>query len=194
MEWERVVLEFVRERLSGEGGHDYEHTLRVYSLCMKLAELEGGVDIQVLKAASLLHDVARPLEHKLGVSHATKSAEIAKEILEGTDFPGGKIEKVCRVIRSHRFTEGVEPQDLEGKILQDADRLDAIGAIGIARAFMFGGKTGRSLDESVRHFHEKLLKLRDEMHTESAYRISVKRHEFMEKFLDRLEKEIRGEM
>jgi len=59
---------------------------------------------------------------------------------------------------------------------------------------MFGGKTGRSLDESVRHFHEKLLKLRDEMHTESAYRISVQRHEFMEKFLDRLEKEIRGEM
>ena len=57
MKWERVVLEFVRERLSGESGHDYEHTLRVYSLCMRLAELEGGVDIQVLKAASLLHDV-----------------------------------------------------------------------------------------------------------------------------------------
>ncbi|WXG40019.1 MAG: HD domain-containing protein [Candidatus Freyarchaeum deiterrae] len=192
MEWEEAVMNAVKKSLSGEGGHDYDHTLRVYNLCLKLGELEGA-DIEVLKAASLLHDIARPLEETSGVSHSIKGAEIAGNILKQTDFPETKIEKVCGVIRKHRFSEGVEAREIEAQILQDADRLDASGAIGIARAFMFGGGNGRSLKESVKHFHDKLLQLKDEMHTTSAYNISVQRHEFMEKFLDRLQKEIEGE-
>lgn len=192
MSWEKKVMDTVKNYLQGEGGHDYEHTLRVYNLCMKLAKLEGG-EVEVLKAASLLHDIARPLELTLGVSHAIKSAEIAEQILRQTDFPEIKIEKVCRVIRTHRFTEGIEARELEEKILRDADRLDAMGAIGIARAFMFGGKNGRSLEETIKHFREKLLVLKEKMYTNNAKKISIERHKFMEQFLDRLKKEVLGE-
>jgi uncharacterized protein len=192
MSWEKKVMDNVKNYLQGEGGHDYEHTLRVYNLCMKLAKLEGG-EVEVLKAASLLHDIARPLELKSGVSHAIKSAEIAEQILRQTDFPEIKIEKVCRVIRTHRFTEGIEARELEEKILRDADRLDAMGAIGIARAFMFGGKNGRSLEETIKHFHEKLLVLKEKMYTDNAKKISIERHKFMEQFLDKLQKELLGE-
>jgi uncharacterized protein len=192
MSWEEVVMDAVKKSLSGEGGHDYEHTLRVYNLCVKLAEIEGA-DVEVLKAASLLHDIARPLESTTGVSHSLKGAEIARNILKQTNFPETKIERVCKVIRKHRFSEGEEAQEIEEMILQDSDRLDAMGAIGIARAFIFGGKSGRSLKESVEHFHDKLLRLRDKMHTTSAHNISVQRHKFMEKFLDRLRKEVEGE-
>ena len=192
MSWEKTVMDNVKNYLQGEGGHDYEHTLRVYNLCMKLAKLEGG-EVDVLKAASLLHDIARPLELTAGVSHAIKSAEIAEQILRQTDFPEIKIEKVCRVIRTHRFTEGIEARELEEKILRDADRLDAMGAIGIARAFMFGGKNGRSLEETIKHFQEKLLVLKEKMYTENAKKISIERHKFMEQFLDKLQKELLGE-
>lgn len=191
MKWEETVMYTVKKSLSGKGGHDYEHTLRVYNLCVKLAELEGA-DVEVLKAASLLHDIARPLESTGSVSHSVKGAEIARNILKQTDFPETKIEKVCKVIRKHRFSERGEAQEIEEKILQDSDRLDAMGAIGIARAFMFGGENGRSLKESIEHFHDKLLRLRDKMYTTSAHVISVQRHEFMEKFLDSLQKEIEG--
>ncbi|MGQ9720825.1 MAG: HD domain-containing protein [Candidatus Jordarchaeum sp.] len=192
MNWEKVVRNNIKKILSGESGHDYEHTLRVYDLCIKLGKLEGA-DVEVLKAASLLHDIARPVEESIGVSHSIKGAEIARNILKETDFPKNKIEKVCRVIRTHRFTEGIEPQETEEKIMRDADRLDALGAIGIARAFIFGGKNGRSLTESVKHFHDKLLKLKDKMYTKSTYDMAVERHKFMEQFLDRLQKEIVGE-
>lgn len=192
MKWEESVWKIVKKVLSDESGHDYEHTLRVYNLAIKLAELEGA-DVEVIKAASLLHDIARPLEATLKVSHSVKGAEIAKKILKETEFPDIKIEKVCKVIRTHRFTEGVEPQEIEERILCDADRLDAIGAIGIARAFMFGGKNERSLEETIKHFHDKLLTLKNKMHTKGAYNMSVQRHKFMEKFLDRLQKEILGE-
>ncbi|MEM2958696.1 MAG: HD domain-containing protein [Candidatus Freyarchaeota archaeon] len=192
MSWEKTIMDAVKKYLRGEGGHDYEHTLRVYNLCMKLAKLEGG-EVEVLKAASLLHDIARPLELTSGVSHAIKSAEIAEQILRQTDFPEIKIEKVCRIIRTHRFTEGIEARELEEKILRDADRLDAMGAIGIARAFMFGGKNGRSLEETIKHFREKLLVLKEKMYTNNAKKISIGRHEFMEQFLDRLQKEVLGE-
>ena len=192
MNWEEVVKDYIKKSLSGESGHDFEHTIRVYNLCIKLAKLEGA-DIEVIKAASLLHDIARPLEATLGISHSIKGAEVARNILKDTDFPETKIDEVCKVIGTHRFTEGIEPQEIEEKILRDADRLDAMGAIGIARAFMFGGKNGRSLRESIKHFYDKLLTLKDKVHTVSAYNISVQRHKFMEEFLDRLQKEIVGE-
>ncbi|MFB0560947.1 MAG: HD domain-containing protein [Candidatus Lokiarchaeia archaeon] len=192
MNWEEVIREYIKKSLSGESGHDYEHTIRVYNMCIRLAELEGA-DVEILKAASLLHDIARPAEATIGISHSIKGAEMAKNILKETNFPEPKIDNVCKVIKSHRFTEGIEPQEIEEMILRDADRLDALGAIGIARAFIFGGKNGRSLKESVKHFHEKLLQLKEGMYTVSAYNISVERHKFMEQFLDRLQKEIVGE-
>ncbi len=192
MNWEKGIRDYIKKSLSGESGHDYEHTLRVYNLCIKLAELEGA-DVDVLKAASLLHDIARPLEATTGVSHSIKGAEIARNILKKINFPETKIDKVCKVIRTHRFTEGIEAQEIEEKILNDADRLDALGAIGIARAFMFGGKNGRSLKETIQHFNDKLLNLKDKMYTTSAYNISFERHKFMEQFLDRLQKELMGE-
>ena len=84
---------------------------------------------------------------------------------------------------------GRRPETLEGKIVQDADRLDALGAIGVARTFAYGGEHGRSLDESVAHFHEKLLLLKDELNTETARKLAEPRHTFLERFLEEYERE-----
>ena len=102
-----------------------------------------------------------------------------------------KTEEIIAAINSVSFSQnrGKRPETLEGKIVQDADRLDAIGAVGIARTFAFGGEHGRSLDSSILHFHEKLLLLKDEMNTETARQMAEERHAFMLEFLKRYEKE-----
>ena len=102
-----------------------------------------------------------------------------------------KIERICSIINSVSFSKnrGKKPASLEAEIVQDADRLDAIGAIGIARTFAYGGKHGRDLAASADHFHEKLLLLKDEMNTEAARSIAAQRHAFMVEFLEELAKE-----
>ena len=96
------------------------------------------------------------------------------------------IEEVCRTINTVSFSHnrGKRPETLEGMIVQDADRLDAIGAIGIARTFAYGGKVGRPLSDSIKHFYDKLLLLKDELNTDAAKEIAQKRHEFMQEFLE----------
>ena len=101
------------------------------------------------------------------------------------------IEKICQAINSVSFSKnrGKRPESIEGKIVQDADRLDAIGAIGIARTFAYGGEHGRSMESSIQHFYEKLLLLKDELNTEAARKMAKERHEYMESFLEEYEKE-----
>ena len=110
----------------------------------------------------------------------------------GSDFLKGQIEEICRVINAVSFSKnrGKHPETLEGKIVQDADRLDAIGAVGIARTFSYGGHKGRPLTDTVQHFHDKLLLLKDEMNTETAKQIAESRHQFLITFLKELEKEL----
>ncbi len=182
------------------GSHAFDHTQRVYNLSLKLAKGQN-VDKDVLRACVLLHDIARMKEDCEEVQcHAEHGAEMAKKILEETRFPKEKIEKVCYVIKVHRHSKGIKAETKEAQILQDADRLDALGAITIARMFSTGGKINMPLykpeipfgkvhegyhaDSTIHAFHAKILKLTPEIfNTERAKKIAKKRYAFVERFL-----------
>ena len=166
------------------GGHDSAHTLRVYSNAMRIAEGES-CNIRIVALAALLHDAD---DHKL---FNTENNANAREFLTAQGVDPEEIESICEAINSVSFSQnrGRRPATIEGKIVQDADRLDAIGAIGIARTFAFGGEHGRTLESSIDHFHEKLLLLKGEMNTEAAKQLAEERHDFMVRFLEEFEKE-----
>ena len=189
--------------------HDFQHILRVYKNAEMISKQEESVDLDIVLAAALLHDlVVYPKGSSKTINSADDSAEIAKKILlEYKNYPREKIEKVADAIRTHSYSKKLAPSTLEGKILQDADRLDAIGAIGIARTFSVGGSENRSLYnptdafcESERqlddtqwtldHIKKKLMILKNSMHTKTAKKIAEERTEFMELFLNQLRKEI----
>ena len=165
-------------------GHDRDHTLRVYHNALKIAEKEN-CDLQILALTALLHDVD---DHKL---FNTINNENARRFLKLHNIPDETIETICNNINSISFSKnrGKRPETKEGQIVQDADRLDALGAIGIARTFAYGGSRQRELSSSIDHFHEKLLLLKDEMNTEEGKRLAEERHEFMLEFLRRYSEE-----
>jgi uncharacterized protein len=187
----------------GDTAHDFDHVLRVTALAVKIAQAEGA-DVEIVRAAALLHDIGLD-NGRLG--HEEVAAQRAREILAGQ--PPEKAEAVAEAIRSHRFRAGPSPQTLEAKCLFDADKLDAIGAIGVGRAFAFSGATGQRLwaevpegyDEResrgghtpVHEFVVKLAKIKDRLTTETGRRIGQERHEFMAAFFARLECEVKGE-
>jgi uncharacterized protein len=189
--------------------HDFQHILRVYKNAEMISKQEESVDLDIVLAAALLHDlVVYPKGSSKTINSADDSAEIAKKILlEYKNYPREKVEKVADIIRMHSYSKKLIPSSLEGKILQDADRLDAIGAIGMARTFSVGGSENRSLYnptdpfcESKRqlddiqwtldHIKKKLMVLKNSMHTKTAKKIAQERTEFMELFLNHLRKEI----
>ena len=176
----QAAREYIEELFaSNAGGHDAAHTLRVYQNAMALANLLPDCDRGVVALAALLHDAD---DHKL---FDTKDNANTRTFLKGQGVPREKADRICEAVNSVSFSQnrGKRPRTLEGQIVQDADRLDAIGAVGIARTFAYGGEHGRSLEESIAHFHEKLLLLKDEMNTEAARKIAERRHTFMEEFL-----------
>jgi uncharacterized protein len=189
--------------------HDFQHILRVYKNAEMISRQEDGVDLDIVLAAALLHDlVVYPKGSSKTINSADDSADVAKKILfEYKKYPIEKIEKVADTIRTHSYSKKLIPSTLEGKILQDADRLDAIGAIGIARTFSVGGSENRSLYnptdafcESERrlddtqwtldHMKKKLMILKNSMHTKTAKKLAEQRTEFMELFLNQLRKEL----
>ena len=167
------------------GGHDAGHSMRVYHNAMLIAEEEPGCNTNIIALAALLHDAD---DHKL---FDTENNANARTFLKENGVSIDDIEKICQAINSVSFSKnrGKRPESIEGKIVQDADRLDAIGAIGIARTFAYGGEHGRSMGSSIQHFHEKLLLLKDELNTEAARKMAKERHEYMESFLEEYEKE-----
>jgi uncharacterized protein len=191
--------------------HDKSHVERVYNMAFRIAEEEGAdVDLDVIKAAVLLHDVARAMEDEGKIKdHALESAKIARRILLEVGFPKEKMGKVLYCIKAHRFRGNSKPKVLEAQILQDADRLDMLGAIGLARVFNRGGWSnqpiydpsiqpkkkydGKSLT-SVNHIYEKILKIKDTINTRTGKRIAEERHKFVEQYLQRLLKEWKGEL
>ncbi len=197
------------EKFHSLSHHDKYHTERVYNTAVQIAKREKA-DLDVVRAAALLHDIARALEDEGKITdHASEGAKMARKILEEVDFPKEKIPKVIHCIETHRFRKNMKAKSLEAKILQDADRLDIIGAIGIARVFTRGGwgnkpihdpkippkerYDGKSLT-SVNHIHEKILKVKDTINTDTAKGIAEERHKFTEQFLQRLLEEWKAEI
>lgn len=166
-------------------GHDAAHSLRVYRTAMQIAGHEPDCDLQTVALAALLHDVD---DHKL---FQTENNENARRFLGGHPIAPSEVEHICEVINSVSFSRnrGRKPATLEGKIVQDADRLDAIGAIGIARAFQYGGKNRQPMENTVQHFYDKLLRIKDEMNTQWARKIAESRHDFLVSFLETLRRE-----
>ena len=204
-----LTINFVKEKLEGaEAGHDWFHIERVWKLSKKIAEQEGG-NLEVIELSALLHDIADPKFHN---GDETLALKISKDFLEEIQVDAELIEQVLFVIKNISFknrAEAPENPPLELQIVQDADRLDAIGAIGIARTFNFGGfknnlmyhpeikpNLGMNKEEykksngtTINHFYEKLLLLKDLMNTETAKKIASERHDFMLEFLDEFYKE-----
>ncbi|BEV04180.1 HD domain-containing protein [Chryseobacterium gambrini] len=203
------TVEFVKEKLEGaEAGHDWFHIERVWKLSKKIAETES-CNQEVVELAALLHDIADPKFHN---GDETLALKVSREFLESQNAEEELIEQVLFIIKNISFkNRGEVPQNLpvELKIVQDADRIDAIGAIGIGRTFNFGGfknnpmydpnvepKLNMSKEEykksngtTINHFYEKLLLLKDLMNTEKGKEIAGERHDFMLKFLDQFYKE-----
>lgn len=184
-------------------GHDWWHIYRVWQLSKAIHESEGG-DSFILEMAALLHDLD---DHKFTKEHNDEIPSLALEWLSKFEIDNQTIEQITSIIVNVSFKGayvGDRMISLEGMIIQDADRLDAIGAIGVARVFAYGGYKGHSLydpsenpnlhksfDEyklrkssSINHFYEKLLLLKDRMHTETGKEIAIRRHQFLKKYLD----------
>ena len=181
------AIEYIETLFSNDrGGHDAAHSMRVYRSASLIADTEPDCDRFIIALAALLHDAD---DHKL---FHTENNENARIFLVRHQIPETQIEFICEVVNGISFSKnrGVPPQTLEGKIVQDADRLDAMGAIGIARTFAFGGERKRPLEASVQHFYDKLLLLKSEMNTAEGKRIAEVRHRLMVDFLEKLEEEM----
>lgn len=174
---------------SDSGGHDAAHSLRVYKNALLIAKKEPACDLTIVSLAALLHDAD---DHKL---FDTENNANARAFLDSHQVPGEMTERICAVINAVSFSQnrGKRPDTIEGKVVQDADRLDALGAIGIARTFSYGGEHGRSIEESVQHFYDKLLLIKDELNTDTAREIAEKRHTFLEAYLTELKDELNME-
>ncbi|MGQ9515024.1 MAG: HD domain-containing protein [Thermoproteota archaeon] len=208
---EDSVFEYIRKRCEvflRHSHHSKAHVERVYNLAIRIAR-EEKADLDVVKAAALLHDIARAMEDEGKIEdHSVEGAKMARKILEEVDFPEHKVDEVLHCIEVHRFRKGSEAKSLEAKILQDADRLDMTGAIGLARVFAHGGWAnlpvydpsippkekydGRSLT-SINHIFEKIIKAKATMNTKTARTIADGRQSFVE-FLARFLKEWNGEL
>ena len=166
-------------------GHDAQHSVRVYHNALKIARAYPNCDFSVVSLAALLHDAD---DHKL---FDTQNNLNARTFLQTQGADSDMTDFICEVINCVSFSKnkGKHPESIEGMIVQDADRLDAIGAIGIARTFAFGGKNGKTIESSLQHFHDKLLLLKDEMNTDEAKRIAELRHEYMLGFLTEINQE-----
>lgn len=180
------AIDYVKELFSGNAdGHDAAHTMRVYRNTLMILDGEPECDRKVTLLAALLHDTD---DHKL---FNTENNANARKFLAENGVSEEDTERICTAINSVSFSKnkGRRPETIEGCVVQDADRLDALGAIGIARTFAFGGKNGRPLEESIQHFYDKLLLLKNTMNTQAARDIAEKRHAFLEGFLEEYNEE-----
>lgn len=209
----RDTVEHVKQLLSGEwSGHDWWHVSRVWKMSQHIASEEGNADLFVVELAALLHDIA---DWKFHDGDDTVGPKAAREWLEKNKVDKETVNHVCEIIQFSSF-KGAEVENQiktrEGMIVQDADRLDALGATGISRTFAYGGSKGREIhnpeikpephqsvesyktnnSSSINHFYEKLLLLKDRMNTETGKKVAEGRHKFLEEFLDHFYKEWEG--
>ena len=183
------ATEFARRIFESDvSGHDFDHTLRVYRMAVRIAQ-EEEADVKTVALAALLHDVD---DRKLSPeTYAHKDRAVA--FLRERGMEEEEIQRIVRIISEISFSAGNgRPSTVEGMCVQDADRLDAMGAIGIGRAFAFGGTRGRRMHDpeasdpttTIQHFYDKLLLLKDRMNTVAGKRLAARRDEFLHSFLD----------
>jgi uncharacterized protein len=178
-------------RVGKRGAHSYEHTLRVRQLCLLLGSKEGA-DLEVLEAAALLHDIGRPEEEVTGESHAKVGANMAVAFLATTAFPKKKLPQVASAIQTHRFSENKTPESLEGEILSDADKLDAMGALGLARTIAESLVQKCGLHGMIEHMDRKILKLHDRIFTTTGKELAEPRHQLLITFMHALASEFQA--
>lgn len=170
---------------SDGSAHGWEHAKRVNCLALTIADSEGADEVTVSLGA-VLHDIGRKKESEGKVQdHAAWGAQEASKILTEYGYEDGTIEAVAHCVEAHRYSTGPEPETVEASVVTDADNIDAVGAVGIARTFAHGG----GFDGTVEHVQEKMLSLRDGMRTETGREIAEDRHRFTEEFLNRFQRE-----
>ncbi|MHA1622972.1 MAG: HD domain-containing protein [Candidatus Heimdallarchaeaceae archaeon] len=168
--------------------HSLEHTIRVANTCIDIAK-RLGASIDTLLTAALFHDVGRAEEEKTGRNHADISAELAKDFLEKQERYD-MIPEVCDAIKSHRFSTKIQPKFKEGKILKDADALDALGIIGLYRVISYSAERNVDMKKTNIHFHEKLLILPSLMHFKYSKKLAKRKSKILRVFSKGLEKTI----
>ena len=183
-----LVRHYVRTTLTQPGSHGLDHVQRVVSLCEVIGK-EEHADMMVLLPAALLHDIARPIETQEGVPHEEEGARMAERYLRSIAYDEESIKKITHAIRTHRYRSVRKPETLEAWILSDADKLDAMGATGIARTFIRAGEHRGEIKDAVFHMHDKLLNLNGLIYTKTAKRLAEKRHRYLCAFLEALTEE-----
>ncbi len=218
------IKKIVEKELSCSA-HDMEHIIRVYNMCLHLAKYDPDVDLDILKASALLHDIARAREDKDNsgsIDHAVLGAEMATDVLKDLGYSNYEIEAIKHCITTHRFRGGNKPKSKEAKILFDADKLDVIGSIGIARSFIIAGQHKQnmfskvSVDKYIKdnlvdgrlngrvkvmskhapniEFEIKLIHIPNKLYTARAKVIGEERVDFMKQFFDVLDKDINSKL
>ena len=206
---------YVIEKMSGEGtGHDWFHVERVFKMAEHIAREESDANLFVVQMAALLHDIE---DWKFNEDDTSEGTKIARDWMEHQTVDRDLIDHICESIKAVSYKGGAnqnKPKTLEAKIVQDADRLDALGAIGIGRAFAYGGFKGREMynpkikpkkfttlaayknnkGTTINHFYEKLFLVKDLMHTKTAVKIATKREKFMKEYLNMFYNEWEGKL
>jgi len=215
---DKIEKETKRVFFNEASGHDFYHLERVMNLAQTLQKKEGG-DLEIISVSALVHDLHRLMQGSGRYFQPKDSLPKVREILQAAGLPEEKIEKVLHCVEFHEeypfSIHGQTVKDIETLVLQDADRLDAIGAMGIARAFAFGGthnvpiwdpelplpganakydETKESDPSEIHHFYSKLLRLKDNMNTKTGKKMAASRHKFMEFYLKEFFKEWSGKI
>jgi uncharacterized protein len=183
------MREYVKTAFQQSGSHGFDHVLRVTSLCEIIGAREHA-DLNILIPAALFHDIARHLEEKDGTLHEVAGAQIAEQYLKSIQYDEELIKGISHAIQCHRYRTEKQPVTREAQILSDADKLDAMGAVGIARTFLQAGERGGIITDGIGHIEEKLLKLHDLLYTDSAREIAKRRHRLLEVFYNNLTDEM----
>ncbi|AMO58520.1 hydrolase [Endozoicomonas montiporae] len=210
-QWEQTFVQFLQGRESDDASHDISHFQRVWRTASKLLD-NGDLSANrlVILAACYFHDiVVLPKNHPQRSMASTLAAEETERCLTVLSFPQALINDVCHAVKTHSYSAGITPETIEAKVVQDADRMEALGAIGLARCFYTGGKlkqklfdpedplaTHRELDDriySLDHFELKLLKIAGSMQTAAGRQMAERSSQFLKDFRDQLCRELNGE-
>ncbi len=188
-----IVKDFVYKNSEKDDIHGYPHVIRVYDLCLKIGK-ELSANLLVLKLAALFHDIGRvgePKSFNNKKNHAEISAEIVSDFLlsKNFDISNEDIENIIHSIKAHSFSNKIIPKTLEAKILSDADKLDALGAIGIYRTIGFTVKNHGGIEQVISHMEEKILVLKDQLLLDISKRIAKERQKIILDFYKRIKSE-----